>query len=255
MENSAKINQLLLKWPNKVVYLTSWLVKEGYSMQLLHRYKKSNWIRAFGNGAIQKCGDKITIEGAVYALQQQAELGIHPAGRTALSLMGKTHYLELMAKNYVLFGSKGEKLPTWMANQKWEKEIKYYSSLFLPANLGFVDKDMNGFTIKVSGLARAIMECLYLSPKDQELMECYELMEGLNNLRPSLVQELLEQCTSVKVKRLFLYMAKKAGHAWYELLNLEKIDLGSGKRKLVENGVYIPEFKITVPKDLANGEL
>ncbi len=255
MENNSKINQLLSTWPKNVVYLTSWLDQQGYSTQLLHRYKKSNWIVSFGNGAVIKNGDQASVEGALYALQQQASLGIHPAGKTALSLLGKTHYLDFTAKNYVLFGSKEEKLPTWMANQKWQKEIKYVSSLFLPKNLGLVDKDMNGFSIKVSGAARAILECLYLSPKDQELLECYEMMEGLNNLRPNLVQELLEQCTSVKVKRLFLYLAKKAGHAWFEMLNLEKIDLGSGKRKLVENGVYIPEFKITVPKDLANGEL
>jgi hypothetical protein len=255
LENSSKINKLQLSWPKNVVYLTSWLEQQGYSTQLLHRYKNSHWVASFGNGAVKKFGDQITIEGAVYALQQQAGLGIHPAGKTALSLLGKAQYLEFAAKNYVLFGEKGEKLPTWMANQKWGAEIKYFSSIFLPQHLGLVDKEMVGFTIKVSSLPRAIMECLYLSPKDQELVECYEMMEGLNNLRPSLVQELLEQCTSVKVKRLFLYMAKKAGHAWYEMLNFEKIDLGSGKRKLVENGVYIPEFKITVPKELANGEL
>jgi hypothetical protein len=27
------------------------------------------------------------------------------------------------------------------------------------------------------------MECLYLAPEKQELAECYQLMEGLNNLR------------------------------------------------------------------------
>lgn len=66
------------------------------------------------------------------------------------------------------------------------------------------------------------MECLYLAPEKQQLLECYEMMEGLNNLRPNLVQQLLEACQSVKVKRLFLYMAEKSGHDWVKYLNLKK---------------------------------
>ena len=116
------------------------------------------------------------------------------------------------------------------------------------------DVELKSFTIKVSGAARAIMECLYLAPEKQGLLECYELMEGLNNLRPDLVQNLLEQCNSVKVKRLFMYMAEKAGHAWVQYMNLEKIDLGRGKRSVVKNGVYVSKYKITVPKELEKHE-
>jgi hypothetical protein len=77
-------------------------------------------------------------------------------------------------------------------------------------------------------------------------------MEGLNNLRPKHVQKLLEQCKSVKVKRLFLYLAKKSGHAWFSYLNLKAIDLGSGKRSIVKNGVYDSTYRITIQKALAN---
>ena len=76
-------------------------------------------------------------------------------------------------------------------------------------------------------------------------------MEGLNNLRPDTVQQLLEACSSVKVKRLFLYMAEKAQHPWLNYLDLQKIDLGKGNRSLVEKGVYVSKYKITVPKELA----
>lgn len=75
-------------------------------------------------------------------------------------------------------------------------------------------------------------------------------MEGLNNLRPNYIQTLLEQCSSVKVKRLFLYMAEKANHNWFNYIKIEKIDLGSGKRALLNDGVYIPKYNITVPKEL-----
>jgi len=94
------------------------------------------------------------------------------------------------------------------------------------------------------------MECLYLAPRAQPLQDTFESMEGLNNMRPALTQQLLETCRSVKVKRLFLFMADKAGHDWLSYLNLEKIDLGSGKRSIVKDGVYVPRYQITIPKEL-----
>ena len=194
-------------------------------------------------------------EGAIYALQQQAGLFVHPAGKTALSLLGKAHYLELSPKKAVVFGGKDEKLPTWCKTHDWGIQLDYYSSSFLPADIGLVEVELKTFSIQVSSAARAILECLFLAPKNQELVECYQLMEGLNNLRPNLVQNLLETCTSIKLKRLFLFLAEKANHSWVKHLNIEKIDLGSGKRSIVKNGVYNPKYKITVPSELANGEL
>jgi hypothetical protein len=95
------------------------------------------------------------------------------------------------------------------------------------------------------------MECLYLAPGKFDLVECYQLLEGLTNLRPKHLQEILQQCTSIKVKRLFFYMAKKAGHQWFKYLNLKEINLGKGKRSLVKGGVYNAEFQITIPEELA----
>lgn len=250
-----KINRLLQQWPTNAVYLTSWLAEKGYSDQLLHRYKKSNWITSVGIGAIIKSGDKATLEGAVFALQQQAEKGVHPGGKTALGLLGKAHYLEFSSSTYTLFGSEKEKLPGWLLKYDWKIKLNYFPTSFLPEELGLVEHEMGGFSIKISGAARALMECMYMAPKNQDLLECYELMEGLNNLRPKVVQQLLENCTSVKVKRLFLYMATKTDHSWNAHLDVSKIDLGSGKRQLVEDGVYVPQYKITVPKVLENDEL
>jgi len=75
-------------------------------------------------------------------------------------------------------------------------------------------------------------------------------MEGLNNLRPDQVQTLLETCTSVKVKRLFMVLAEKAGHSWVSYLDLGKVDFGSGKRSVVNGGAYVEKYQITVPKEL-----
>ena len=245
-----KINQLLNSQPYGVVFLSSWLTKQGYSLDLQQRYKKSDWLQSIGTGAMIRSGEKVGYEGAIYALQKQSNSNIHPGGKTALAMQGKTHYLEFSIQKVMVFGGKGEKLPTWFLKYDWGLKVDYHKSSFLPADLGLISIEFKSFTIKISSAARAVMECLYLSPKYQELFECYELIEGLNNLRPNLVQNLLEQCTSVKVKRLFMYMAEKANHDWVNYINLEKIDFGKGKRSLVKNGVYISKYRITIPKEL-----
>ncbi len=218
------------------------------------RYKKGKWLQSIGVGALTRTDDQVDYEGAVYALQQQANLSIHPGGKTALSFLGKAHYLELEMGNIVLFGGDKERLPTWFRKYDWGVKVEYYETTFLPKDIGLTDIEIKNFSIKVSGAARAIMECLYLAPNHQHLVECYELMEGLNNLSPKQVQSLLEACQSVKVKRLFLYMAEKAKHTCVEYLDKEKIDLGKGKRSLVKNGTFVDKYGITVPKELEGHE-
>lgn len=252
--NRSKINQLLGLQPPGVVFQSSWLAERGYSYELQKRYRKSAWLESIGAGALIRFGDRVGYEGAILALQQQTNSSIHPGGRTALLLLGKAHYLELETKKAVLFGDISEKLPAWFHKHDWGVKIEYYRSSFLPSNLDMTDVELKNFSIKVSGAARALMECLYLVPKNQNLVECYELMEGLNNIKPDKIQNLLENCRSIKVKRLFLYLAEKAGHSWFRYLKTNRIDLGSGKRRIVENGVYVDEYQITVPKELEANE-
>ena len=249
-ENRSKINHLMSSTPQGVVLASAWLTEQGYSLDLQKRYRKSNWLRQLERGALIRDGDKVDVLGGLYALQTQLELSIHIGAKTALSLLGKLHYLELAMQRCQLFGSQTERLPSWFKKYDWGIDLDYHASPFLPAELGMTKYDVKDFSIKVSSPARAVMECLYLTPDKQPLIEVYELMEGLNNLRPKSVQELLEACTSIKVKRLFLYMAEKAGHSWLNYLKLDAIDLGKGKRQIVAEGVYIPKYQITVPKEL-----
>jgi len=49
-------------------------------------------------------------------------------------------------------------------------------------------------------------------------------------------------------------MAEKAEHTWFKYLNLEKINLGSGKRAIVKNGIYNAKYQITLPIDLVESD-
>ena len=52
----------------------------------------------------------------------------------------------------------------------------------------------------------------------------------------------------VKVKRLFMHMAERQGHAWLEKVDLGRVNLGKGKRMIIPHGAFDPKYQITVPK-------
>ncbi len=252
IKNQSKINHLLSIAPKGIVLTSSWLLEQGYSLQLQDRYKKSQWFNSFGRGALIRNEDTVDYLGGIQTLQTQLNLSVHPAAKTALILQGKSHYLEFSTQKAQLFSAKSEVLPSWFKKCDWEVTLENNASSFLPAGLGMTEYQHKSFAIKISSPVRAIMECLYLAPNKQPLIEVYELMEGLNNIRPGIAQKLLESCSSIKVKRLFLYLADKAGHDWLTYINQDKIDLGKGKRQIVSDGLYIPKYQITVPKELEN---
>lgn len=116
--------------------------------------------------------------------------------------------------------------------------------------LGLQKQSYKTFEINVSAPERAILELLDLVPQTETFNESALIAESLSTLRPKLLEQLLSSCTSVKVKRLFLYLAEKQAHAWLKKIDLSKIDLGKGDRQIVKGGVYDPKYRITVPQEV-----
>ena len=92
-----------------------------------------------------------------------------------------------------------------------------------------------------------MLEVLYFVPKEQSYEEARLLMEGLTTPRLKIVQTLLENCTSVKVKRLFMVLAEGCGHAWVRKLDISNVNFGKGKRMLVRGGRLNAKYNISVP--------
>lgn len=99
----------------------------------------------------------------------------------------------------------------------------------------------------MSSPERAIMEQMRLVRTNADIKHIYQLMEGLSALRPDTVQELLENCRSIKVKRLFLWNAEVADHAWFRRLNPSRVALGKGKRQIYQGGQLNKKYQITIP--------
>lgn len=250
-QNRTKLKRLfnLLQIGNVVT--VSLLESNGISRDLQKYYIESGWLESFGRGVYKKPGDSIEWYGALNAVQEQVNTKVHVGGLTALSLQGFSHYFRMSNETIYLFSLRKEKLPKWFTDYAWNVEIVHKETTFLSDRTGIKSIEIKHNIVLASLPERAIMECLYLAPQKMDLVECYHLFEGLVNLKPQLVTELLESCNSVKVKRLFLYMAEKANHQWLQFLNLDKVDIGAGNRILVKKGVYQAKYLISVPKELA----
>jgi len=248
----TKLKNLLTTWPQGTVCLSSCLNERGIGYDLQRLYRKSGWITSIGQGAVIRTGDDVTWPGAVYALQQQARMQIHVGAKTALTLHGYAHFINFTQEKIQLFGPQKSKLPTWFKNHNWGGRIEFHrTSLFgVDTQFGLQTRSYKTFEINISAPERAILELLDLVPQKETYNESALIAESLSTLRPKVLQQLLNRCTSVKVKRLFLYLAEKQNHAWLKRLDLKEIDLGKGDRQIVKGGVFDPKYRITIPKEI-----
>ncbi|OPX31691.1 MAG: hypothetical protein B1H09_02305 [Gemmatimonadaceae bacterium 4484_173] len=248
--NASKINQVLQEWPKNTVATQPWLTLLGVSSKLANWHVGSGWLQRFGTGAYIRPGDQVEWQGGVYALQTQLDKTAHVGGQTALELQGLSHFIPIGQKRKILLVSDlQERLPTWFRNHQWNVNMEHRClSLFehVPEK-SVTELDCGGFKITMSGRERAMMEQMRFVRSNSDLEQVYLLMEGLTTARPSMVQELLENCLSIKVKRLFLWNSEEAGHDWFNKLDLSCIDLGKGKRQIYSGGRYDRKYMITVP--------
>jgi hypothetical protein len=248
-----KINHLMVQMPPGVVLTLSWLKQQGISCKLAWWYVHSKWLERIGDEAYKKAGENLTWPGALSALQSQLHLFVHVGAKTALELLGQSHFVPMDGiKRVILFSEPHVKMPKWLfIEETWKVGFKVYTtSLFQEdnLNLGIVERAIDGIILSLSSPERAILEMLYLVPNKQSFDEVVLVMEGLRQLRPRVIQQLLEKCKSIKVKRIFLHLAERFQHPWLSELELQKINLGHGKRVIGDGGSYDPKYQISVPK-------
>lgn len=249
----TKINSIRQQIPSDGILLTSWLEKSGLSRSEISDYTESGWLHRVATGVYTFVGDTPTLYGILASYQSQSKLSYHIGAASALELRGFSHYISMGKPTAVIFSPVRPRLPKWITMADLDMCIVEVSTKIF-GNAGIEQLEYNGKQLTVASPERAIMECLLLSPTHYNLLDVYYLMEMLTSLRSGLVQQLLENCTSVKVKRMFLYLAEKAGHRWFVKLDLSKISLGSGTRSYYKGGVKDARYDIVIPKELADYE-
>jgi len=247
-----KLHQLVGAMHDGQVLTLSRLNQKGISSKLAWWYLNSGWLERLEEGIYKKPGDVITWFALIEALQNQLFIPIHVGGKTALEVLGQAHFLPLGGiKEISLFMFSSTNLPSWVQKyNKNETKFKINRSSFLKKedyNLGLIKRKFEGIEIILSAPERAIFEVLYLVPNKQSYDEAFKIIEHASSLRPKLIQELLEKCKSIKVKRLFLCLSEAFNHPWLKSIEVDRINLGKGKRKIGEGGVYNSKYQISLP--------
>lgn len=248
IEQKSKINQLLLSATPKGLLFSEWLKRNGYSDQLIKRYRESGWLEMLSKGVMYRTGDSLSAYAALSCYNRQLGRMFRVAAHSALELFGFNHYVP-MGKPLLMVAHGKQRVPEWIRHDVFDRVIKPFSTdTFSEPQATTIVKDE--VDLPVSTPEQAFLECLLLAPQQYSYMDLFYMMEQLTTLRPEMLQRLLETTKSLKVKRMFLYMAEKAGHYWLDALDMSKIELGTSKLQLAKNGVYISKYKITVPKEL-----
>ncbi len=246
---SATSRMLLTLRPGEVV-IPDRLRALGISARLSTYLKNSGALSSLGVGAFVRGHEEPSFASAVQALTQQLKLPLHIGGRTALELQGVSQYLTIgSGQTAWIFSTKKAKLPLWFIKQPWGARPQLVQTKFLnqsiTANLRTVVVD--GFEFPISRRELAILETIFLIGKSHHFEEVDELFEGLTTLDASVLQSLLESCQSIRVCRIFLFLAHKHAHPWLSGIDELKIELGRGKRAVVKGGKLDARYQITVP--------
>lgn len=248
----TKINQLLSHGVPGGLFFSDWLSRSGYSPQLIKRYKEYGWLESLTRGVFFRRNERLSALAAVYCFNSQIGRPLRIAAHSALELHGFSHYIP-MGKPKLMVSFDPERAQQWAESDNFDMKITMFSTEIFKSPLTQVIKK-NNLDLVVSTPEQAFLECLYLVPKHYNYMDLYYLMEQLTSLDPIAVDKALGNTSSQRVKRMFMYMAEKAGHYWFDLLNHDLIEITDSKLKLVDNGTYIAKYKITVPKELNDYE-
>ena len=266
-----KINRLQRQLPEGLLVDAAWLEANGFSRSLRSQYVDGDWLEQPARSVYRRPRGALAWEQVVLSLQALLDLPVSVGGRTALELQGYAHYLRQTQQDIHLYSA--TQLPGWLHKLPLEvRFITHNRTRFLPdtgltgsgVSLSTNSDDNPAFPgalrvmqwgewkwpFVISSAERAILELLDELPARETFHDVDMIMEGLANLSPRRLQPLLEQATSVKVKRLFLYFADRHRHQWVAHLDRDRITLGKGKRALVKGGRLDRMYNITIPGDM-----
>ncbi|NQW00975.1 MAG: type IV toxin-antitoxin system AbiEi family antitoxin [Rhodospirillales bacterium] len=277
IQKETKLNHLYKVLPEGLLASAVWLERKGYSSALRNQYVKSGWLDQPARGVFRRPGGALKWQQVVISLQSFLDVHPYVGGRTALELHGFTHYVSQEGSREVHLYS-DSKLPGWLGQLDCEaKFIQHNSSRLFqndPIHRGLTSVELNLKTeavaradalhssltqhnwghwewpMTLSTPERAVLEMLDELPAKETFHQADMLMEGLRSLSPRRLQKLLEDCKSIKVKRLFLWFAHRHGFRFLHQLDESQIGLGAGKRMLIKGGHLDSKYLITVPEDM-----
>lgn len=242
-----KLNRLLSQGVPHGAWFSGWLSRNGWSNQLVKCYCDNGWLERLCRGVVYRKGDTMWAYPMLASYLRQDGENLHVAAHSALELHGYMHFVP-MGKPRVMVALHEDYEPVWL-------KMDAYDRSFVPVRMDAFRNTADRLAVgelelQVSSPEQAFAECLLLAPRHYGYMDLFLLMEQLTVLRPDKVTEVLRKVDNQRVRRLYLYMAEKAGHVWLEDVDVEAIGLTTSPLTVVRGGSFVNRYKMTIPTEL-----
>lgn len=252
--NKQQLDDLL---PYGLLTTMKWLLSNGVNRHTVDNALKSKKLTSLSPGVYIRTGLPACWQSIVCSLQLMEPSPPIIGGLSALSLQGYSHYLSNYKTDIHHLYSES-RLPNWLlklnniSSFKWHSTKKIWQKEVLtnPQYIREFEWREGLPSLKLSCPEKAYLELLADVPSRVSFDHAHEILQGMTSLSPKKLTELLMTCRSIKIKRLFLWLAEKQDYVWYKYLNCDEIDLGTGKRMIALNGKFDSKYQITVPKHL-----
>ena len=184
-------------------------------------------------------------------LQNELNLDVYPGGDSAMTGWHHRHDAIFYPTTEDLYGIDVHKIPNELLKENWERKFYLYENNFLPKNLGIHKIKTQGYKLRIPSVERALLEMVYDVNIRLSFDTIFEYFDDLHWINPRHFQELLEACTSDKVKRLSLFLAEESCFDYYDKIDLSKIKLDlTNKIDWVEFDNFpnhVPKYNMEVP--------
>ncbi len=198
----------------------------GISADLAVAYERSGWLQRLARGVYCRAGDTPELGGCLLVLRESLA-GLHVGGRTALEWHG---LVAAPAKPgpLTLYGWNIGQLPAWFTS-RFPASYRRKRLLREPADWPLQVAALPGrlAVAAVSSPERALLELFSEVGVGVPLDEARRVAAVAGALRGTVLQELLQQCRSVKTVRLCVTAGQEFAHPWYADLVRATLPRGS----------------------------
>jgi len=190
---------------------------------------RSGWLDHLARGVYMLPGDTLSRDGSLAFLAEQIP-GLHVGSKTALAWRGVRQNIAFR-ETLSLWGERAKPLPSWFT-QRFQARYQT-TQLFdatMPSGTGLQPLPNGDARVLVSVPERALLELLSDLGKTQSLSEARDLVEGLPNLRPKVLDELLTHTTRVKVVWAAASLAAELKLPWVSVAKQHSLRFSGGVR-------------------------
>jgi hypothetical protein len=249
-------NSLEKSFPKGMILPRKYLLSQGIPAYTLDNYLRSEKLNLLAKGIYSWKEQVLSAEGFLASLPFLLHQKIWVGGEFALAWQGLSHnisfrnelVMSLYSETHIPDNIKNVATKVEGLKVQWYSGAKIWNYDLL--NTPPFQKISRDFEALISSPEMASLELLHLLPNSISFEQADHLLQGLTQLSPRKIVEVLKACKSVKAKRLFFWFANRYQYPWNQYLKPEEFDLGTGKRMIAKQGVLNPHFLITVPKEM-----